>query len=170
MMSTQIFHRQVWPLRERLYRVAYRLLGERTEAEDVVQDTMIKLWEKRAELGTINNVEAWCIRLLKNQGIDRFRKLQRRNTQGLDETHDLPSRDMNPNKKLQQQELRQHIHAVIQALPLQRRMVVHLREIEGQSYQEIADALDLSLDQVRTDLHRARKSLRAALSKNICHE
>ncbi|MEM6878195.1 MAG: RNA polymerase sigma factor [Bacteroidota bacterium] len=168
-MSAQIFHRQVWPLRERLFRLAYRLLGERTEAEDVVQEAMVKLWEKRAELGGIKNVEAWCFRLLRNHSIDRYRSIQRQTTQHLDTAPDLPSPDISPDAKLQQQELRQHIDKMIQALPEQRRVVIHLREIEERSYQEIADMLGISLDQVRTDLHRARKSLRAALSKNPCH-
>ncbi|MEM6396743.1 MAG: RNA polymerase sigma factor [Bacteroidota bacterium] len=169
-MSAQIFHTRVWPLRDRLYRLAYRLLGERTEAEDVVQETMLKLWEKRTDLIEVNNVEAWSFRLLRNQSIDRYRSLKRRTTQDLANAPEPVSNASNPSQQIEQKELRQAIDQIIQGLPEQRRMVLHFREVEERSYQEIADMLDISLDQVRIDLHRARKALRTQLIKNPCYE
>ena len=169
-MSTQIFQQQVWPLRERLYRVAFRLLGERAEAEDVVQEAMIKLWERREELATIKNVEGWCIRIVRNHGIDRYRSRKRRSSSGLEQAAELADPTPDPSAQLQTRDMQTRIHRLIQQLPEQRRMVIQLREIDGMSYREIADQLKISLDQVRTDIHRGRVALRAALLKNPCHE
>lgn len=164
-MSTQIFQNQVWPLRDRLYRLAFRLLGERSEAEDAVQEAMIKLWERREELTSVQNVEGWCVRVVRNQSIDRYRSRKRRSTAGLDQAAELVETTPNPAAQLQTRDMQERIHRLIQGLPEQRRMVLQLREIEGLSYQEIADQLRISLDQVRTDIHRGRQALRKALTK-----
>ncbi len=169
-MSTQIFQQQVWPLRDRLYRMAFRLLGERAEAEDVVQEVMIKLWERREELPNIQNVEGWCVRIVRNHGIDRYRSRKRRSSTGLEQAAELADQAPDPALQLQTSDMQERIHRLIQGLPEQRRLVLQLREIEGLSYREIAEQLRITLDQVRTDIHRGRQALRAALVKNPIHE
>jgi len=169
-MNAQRFRDSIWPQRDRLYRLALRLVGESTEAEDVVQETMIKLWEDRNRLAEVNNLDAWCTRLVRNLGIDRLRSKQRRRNQPLEAAPQVADRAPDPIKSLQAADLKSHIDRLMMKLPEQRRLVLHLREVEGLSYREIADQLGISLDQVRTDIHRARQFLRAALQPYHQHE
>ncbi len=150
-------------MRDRLYRVAFRLLGESAAAEDMVQDSLLKIWEKRSELPHIQQPAAWCIRILNNRCIDLLRNRQRVTYSDLATAHQLYDPTPNPQQQLEHNDRKQRIVAALQSLPLQRRQVVELREIEGLSYQEIATILGISLDQVRTDLHRARLQLRQLL-------
>lgn len=169
-MSTQRFRDHIWPLRDRLYRLAVQVVGERAEAEDVVQETMIKIWEKRDSLDQINNLDAWCARLVRNLGIDRYRSRKRRAQINLDQAATVADAAPSPVGHLQARDLQHQIDHCMQQLPTQRRMVIHLREVEGLSYKEIAQTLEISLDQVRTDIHRGRLFLRNALQEHQCHE
>lgn len=168
-MSAQRFHDQVWPLRDRLYRIALRLSGQQDEAEDIVQETMIKLWEDRSGLEQIKNIEGWCVRLVRNLGIDKLRSRQRKRLTDIDQAVTIAETSANPEKQLEGNDTMDQINLLIQQLPEQRRMVIQLREIEEMSYQEIADTLDISVDQVKTDIHRGRQYLRLALTQNGCH-
>ena len=169
-MNHQRFQEQVWPMRDRLYRLAFRLMGERTEAEDVVQETMIKIWEDRDQLARINNLEGWCTRLVRNLGIDRLRVKQRRPAMNIEKAYHLVDTRQDAQQQVEGMESMAEIERLLLQLPEQRRLVIHLREIEGCSYKEIADQLGISLDQVRTDIHRGRKFLRTALRKGQYHE
>lgn len=162
-MSTKRFHEQVWPLRDRLYRIALRLLGEQATAEDMVQESLIKIWEKRAELGHIQQPAAWCMRIVRNRCIDWLRSPKRLLSGELAAAHYLPDQQADPLALLERKDQMSLIAAALAALAPQRRQVVELREIEGLSYQEIAEIMGISLDQVRTDLHRGRLQLRQLL-------
>lgn len=168
-MSAQRFHNQVWPLRDRLYRLAFRLSGEKAEAEDIVQETMIKLWEDRNGLDEIKNIEGWCVRLVRNLGIDKIRSRKRKRLTDIDQAGAVVERSANPERQLEGSDTMDQINRLIQKLPEQRRMVLQLREIEEMSYKEIAEALNISVDQVKTDIHRGRQYLRRALTQNGCH-
>ncbi|MEM9834863.1 MAG: sigma-70 family RNA polymerase sigma factor [Bacteroidota bacterium] len=168
-MSAQRFHEQVWPLRDRLYRLALRLVGEGAEAEDVVQETMIKIWEKRTDLDEIHNLEGWCMRLVRNLGIDKLRSRQRKGLTSLDQAALMQENGAGPARQLEGKDAMEQLQKMLQNLPEQRRLVVQLREIEGLSYKEIAAALDISVDQVKTDIHRGRQQLRRTLTQQGYH-
>ncbi|MEL6140780.1 MAG: sigma-70 family RNA polymerase sigma factor [Bacteroidota bacterium] len=157
-------------MRDRLYRLALRLIGEQTEAEDVVQETMIKIWEDRDKLARINNLEGWCTRLVRNLGIDRLRVKQRRPSLDIEKAFHLTDDRPDVHRQVETKESMAEIERLLLSMPEQRRLVIHLREIEGLSYKEIASQLDISLDQVRTDIHRGRLYLRKALRKGQYHE
>ena len=169
-MNHQRFQEQVWPMRDRLYRLALRLIGEQAEAEDVVQETMIKIWEDRDRLGRIQNLEGWCTRLVRNLGVDRLRVKQRRPSINIEKAYHLADVQQDVHRQVEGKESMAAIEQLLQTMPEQRRLVIHLREIEGLSYKAIASQLDISLDQVRTDIHRGRQFLRAALRKGQYHE
>ena len=83
-MNLETFQNLVFPVRNKLYRFAFRLLGDNEEAKDVVQEVFIKVWNGRAELGEVRNMEAWCMRITKNLSLDRLRQQQRRPTDSID--------------------------------------------------------------------------------------
>lgn len=162
-MSTQRFYEQVWPLRDRLYRTALRLLGEPATAEDMVQESLIKIWEKRHDLPEVKQPAAWCTRIVNNRCIDWLRSQKRHPSMELSAAQMMADQQPNPQELLEKNDNKTIVTAALSALSPQRRQVVELREIEGLAYQEIADILGISLDQVRTDLHRGRLQLRKLL-------
>ena len=166
-MSThRDFQQRVLPVRHKLYRFALRILGSVEEAEDVVQEVLIKIWDRRQDMNQYLNMEAWCMKMTKNLSLDRL-KAARRQTQQLSDkvlTFPAPSSE-SPYMQVAQEDTLEHIHQWIAQLPQKQQMVIQLREIEGYSYQEIAEVLDMSMEQVKVNLFRARKKLREQLEK-----
>ncbi|MGH1435373.1 MAG: RNA polymerase sigma factor [Lewinella sp.] len=159
------FREQIWPIKDRLYRLALRLVNDRAEAEDVVQEVMVKLWQQGKDLLLIKNMEAWCLRMTRNQALDKLKGgYRKRRTEITDNLPQFTVKD-GPDQQLEWKDTYQQIRAIIQNLPENHRSVVQLRDIEGMSYQEIADALEMTMPQVKTNLFRARKALREALLK-----
>lgn len=159
------FREQIWPIKDRLYRLALRLVNDRAEAEDVVQEVMIKLWRQGKGLLQIKNMEAWCLRMTRNQALDKLKGGYRKRRTELEPNLPELKADRQPDQQLEWQDTYQQIRTLMQQLPENHRSVVQLRDIEGLSYQEIATALEMSMSQVKTNLFRARKSLREALLK-----
>lgn len=164
------FREQIWPIKDRLFRLAYRLVNDRAEAEDVVQEVMIKLWKQGQDLKLVRNLEAWCLRLTRNQALDKLKGGYRKRKATLEQVHE-PSTPTNtqPDQLTEWQDTYEQIEKLIQNLPTDYQAVVQLRDIEGMTYQEIANALDMSLSQVKTNLFRARKRLREALEKRSAY-
>ncbi len=164
-MTANDFQKQIWPLRDQLFRFACRLLGDEAEAADTVQETLIKVWDKRRDLGAIENKEAWCLRLVRNASIDRMRSGYRKRRTDLKAVADLGAKQQTPSQQLQAKDTLQQVRMLMSGLPENQRAVMQLRDIEGLSYQEIADVLDMSMAQVKTNLHRARTYIRRAMQK-----
>ena len=155
----------ITPIQDKLFRFALRMVGSVEEAEDVVQEVWIKLWKQRDYLDKIQNVEAWCMQLTRNISIDHLRSKHRR-TEGLDEgVRQIQSNDHTPDVTLTKKDLFQKIQQMMNDLPEQQRDVMHLRDIEGYAYQEIADMLDLTLNQVKINLFRARTTIRKQIEQ-----
>ena len=161
-MSIKDFTQRVAPLKDRLFRFALRMTDQRTLAEDVVQEVLIKLWEKRADLGAIQHLEAWSVRLIRNLSIDKLRSKHQQTTT-LPDHYESVAVEPTPQEQLEHREQVQRIHALVQQLPEKQRLVFHLREMEELSYQEIGDALDIPLNQVKVNLFRARQALQQQL-------
>jgi RNA polymerase sigma-70 factor (ECF subfamily) len=157
------FKEQIWPIKDRLFRLALRVVDDRAEAEDVVQEVMIKLWRQGQDLQLVKNLEAWCFRLTRNLALDKLKGGYRKRRTELPSDNNVLQTTDRPDQLLEAQDGYQRIRSFIQALPEQHRAVMHLRDIEGLSYQEIASALDMTLPQVKTNLFRARKAVKAAI-------
>jgi RNA polymerase sigma-70 factor (ECF subfamily) len=160
-MTAENFKQQFLPYTDKLYILACRLLNDRDEACDAVQDVFLKLWSKRNELEIQNN-EAFCVTLLKNICVDMLRK--RRKNQSLTDVEQVES-----EKKLSKQ-IEAHydwlkMRELIKQLPEQQQQVVKLRHIKEYTMAEIAEHTGLSESNVRTTLSRARKLLREKFEK-----
>lgn len=160
-----MFETLVLPTKNKLFRFAFRLLGSSEEAKDVVQDVMIKVWNGREQMGEVQNMEAWCMRITKNLSLDRLRTKQRRATGSLDETLEIRTETLTPYERTEVHENMNRINEMIRALPEKQRQVIHLRDVEGYSYNEICDILELDMNQVKVSLFRARNSVREKLMK-----
>lgn len=169
-MNWMEFREQIWPIKDRLYRLAFRLVNDRAEAEDVVQEVMIKVWKQGQDLKLIRNLEAWCLKLTRNQALDKLKGGYRKRKANLEQLQEpRTAANTQPDQQAEWQDAYEHIRALMQNLPPDYRSVVQLRDIEGMSYQEIAEALDMSLAQVKTNLFRARKKLREAMEKRSAY-
>jgi RNA polymerase sigma factor (sigma-70 family) len=158
-----IFQQHIFPVRNKLYRFALRITGSTHEAEDVVQDVLTKAWKTSEEpetAGQIRNWEAWCMTLTHNRSLDRNRSRNIRRTSALEIVPETTSSSDSPAVVLEQQDTIERIKTKMQQLPEKHRLVMHLRDIEEMTYDEIAQTLDMTLDQVKTNLHRARKAIR----------
>lgn len=163
-VTTQQFKSFILPLKNKLYRFALSFVVNEADAKDVVQDVMIKSWERIEDISKIKNIEAWCMTMTRNKSLDMLRKKGRNHLQIADQVH-LSSTELNPFEKTSTLESRSNIQHFIAQLPDNQREVITLRDIEGHSYKEIADILNLELNHVKVLLHRARQSVKKKLEK-----
>lgn len=164
-MNYETFENRVLPVKNKLFRFAFRLLGSSEEAKDVVQEVMIKVWNGREQMATIENMEAWCMRITKNLSLDRLRSNQRRATDSLTESFEIRQETLTPHERTEIHENMQRVNEMIAALPEKQRQVIHLRDVEGYSYNEICEILELDMNQVKVNLFRARTTVREKLVK-----
>lgn len=160
-MTWDIFHEQIFPIRHKLYRFALRITGSTHEAEDVVQEVMEKVWKNSEEQSAlVNNWEAWCMTLTKNRSLDKARSRSIRRTSSLEGVAERNNESASPAQYAEQADLVSKAKKIMDQLPETQKLVMHLRDIEELTYDEIAETLQISLDQVKISLHRARKAVR----------
>lgn len=165
-MSLEIFLSQVVPVRQKLYRFAYRLLENEEDAMDVTQDALLKVWQQQERMSDLQNMEAWCMRIVRNLALDKVKARKYRRSEELDRASEVPAlHEANPHAAAEQQDVMNKVHRVIAALPDKYRTIIQLRDIDGYSYQEIADILVIEMSEVKINLHRARKAVREQLQK-----
>jgi RNA polymerase sigma factor (sigma-70 family) len=164
-MSTDLFTQRVLPMKDKLFRFAFRLLQNAQEAEDAVQEVLVKIWMKRGEWDRWENMEGYCMTITRNHCLDRLKVHTAHRVEVSAAAH-LRSGDRDPAEKVQDKDLRNRVRQCMEALPEKHQLVMQLREMEGLSYQEIAAALSLSVDQVKINLHRARNAVKEVLIKD----
>ena len=164
-MNLEAFQNRVLPVKNKLYRFALRMLGNEDDAKDVIQEVFIRVWNGRERMDEVQNMEAWCMRIVKNLSLDKLRSNQRRGTQSLDESFDIQHSEVTPDVKTELGESMQNVSQLIAALPEKQRQVIHLRDVEGYTYNEICDIMEIDMNQVKVNLFRARNAIREKLSK-----
>lgn len=145
-------------MRGKLYRLVYLWIKDRSLAEDVLQNVFIKSLARQKELQSHPNLAGWMIKSLKNEVLMHHRTNSR--LDGLENMEEPAQLDPNTMESGESHRL---IFSLVDRLPDKQREIFHLREIEEMSYEDIAHHLDISLDQVRVNLHRARKTIREKL-------
>jgi len=163
-MSLEAFKTRVLPVKNKLYRFAYRLLGDESEAQDVVQEVLIKVWGQRDRMDELENMEAWCMRITRNLSYDKLKSKTRKYTEPLAEGFDVGATgERSPEERTEQKDMMRMIRSLMERLPDKQRHVMQLRDIEGYSYKEIGEILELDMAQVKVNLFRARKKIRESL-------
>ena len=155
------FRNDVLPLKNELLRLALRITLNHAEAEDVVQETMIKVWNRRDHWDEIESIEAFCLTICRNISLDKVKKAENQN-QSLNDEHDAPDRSYasNPEEQAEQRDKILLIRRLINTLPEKQRSVMQLRDFEGKSYKEIAEILAISEEQVKVNIFRARQTIK----------
>lgn len=158
-MVARDFKTSVLPVSNKLLRFATHFLKDENEAKDVVQDVFLKLWQKRDSLGQIENIDAFAMRMTRNRCLDVIRA---RKVVPIDAETDrkLKEETVDVHSQVELSESAKQIKMLINRLPDLQRTVMHLRDIEQLSYEEIAEATELKVNAIRVNLSRARKKVR----------
>ena len=166
------FRNDVLPLKNELYRLALRITLNHADAEDVVQETMIKVWNRRDHWDEIESIEAFCLTVCRNMSLDKIKRAENQNKslESLREdgrysgTNEHEAADhsysSNPEEQAMQRDRILLIRRLIDKLPEKQRSVMQLRDFEGKSYKEIAQILDISEEQVKVNIFRARQTIK----------
>ena len=154
------------------YNIAYRLTGNHADAEDLTQESFLRAYRFFDRYNREMPFENWLYRIMSRVFIDELRKRPKLKTHSLDQPLtagdsgdadillEIPDLESNPEQKMLSESLEEHLQCALNALPEEFRVAVILADIEGLSYEEIAETMNCSLGTVRSRLHRGRKLLR----------
>lgn len=148
------------PLKNKFYRLALRVLHNHEEAQDVTQETLIRLWRRSETLANADEAEALGLTICHNLAIDTYRREGRDHDNLDDDQINLADTALSPLETISRNQQRQLLLKQINTLPDRQKCVLQLRDIEGLSYKKIADALNMSEEQVKINLFRARQALK----------
>lgn len=151
------------PFKDKVFRLAKRLLVSTEEAQDASQEVMMKLWMKKDKLSQYDNVEAFAMTVTKNHCLDRLKSKQATQLSLVHSNFTEPA--SSPDKQIDVVDAVSHVERLMDKLPGQQRMIIQLKDVEGYEYPEIAEMLDMNETAIRVALSRARKTLRDELIK-----
>ena len=163
-MTIQTFKRNVFPVQAKLFRLAKTLLPEEEDAEDTVQEALLKLWQNRQNLTNYRSIEALAMVITKNLCFDKLKSSHRQRVVPLSPTTDAVGRD-NPYQQAEQSDSARLLQQLIAQLPEQQRLVIHLRDVEEYSYEEMEQLTGMCVNNIRVALSRARRSVREMYTK-----
>lgn len=164
-MKNISFRNDVLPLKDALYRLALRITLCHEEAQDIVQDTLIKVWDKRESWNEIESIEAFSITICRNLALDRIKKHDNLNDSLEERQTESPDTSSTPFEDTLQQDRIELVRNLVNALPEKQRSCMQLRDFEGKPYKEIAKILGISEEQVKVNIFRARQTVKERFQK-----
>ncbi|WP_438973201.1 RNA polymerase sigma factor [Polaribacter sp.] len=162
-MNQSDFLEVILPFKDKVFRLAKRLLVSKEEAEDATQELIFKLWKNKNKIRDYKNVEAFAMTMTKNYCYDRLKSKQANNLTLVHSNY--KENETTLDKKLEYRDSVQQVHQLIEKLPENQKLIMQLRDIEQYSFDEICKILDMKSTAVRVALSRARKTVREALIK-----
>jgi RNA polymerase sigma factor (sigma-70 family) len=152
----------VMPFKDKVFRLAKRLLVSTEEAEDATQEVLMKLWNNKAKIEEYKNVEAFSMTMTKNFCFDKLKSKQAQNLKIVHSNYEDGNTSL--QKQLELNDSVNWVSRIIEGLPEQQKLVIQLRDIEEYDLDEIAKMLDMNNTAVRVALSRARKTIREKLT------
>mgnify|MGYP005997452943 FL=1 len=162
-MNQSDFLKVVLPFKDKVFRLAKRLLVSREEAEDATQELIFKLWKNKSKIGNYKNVEAFAMTMTKNYCYDRLKSKQASNLTLVHSNY--KEKETSLDKKLEYQDSVNQVHQLIEKLPENQKIIIQLRDVEQYDFEEICKMVDMKPTAVRVALSRARKTIREELIK-----
>lgn len=157
-----------------IYYLAYRLLGNHLDADDVVQETFVRVYRRQREIANVNSFTSFLTRIATNYAIDLLRKRQSRGSVGDDLTAlpgdiqiELARRVRTPEELFKNKVIMKEITQALEKLPPRQRITIILHDVEGYSKSEVATILSCPEATVRSNLHIARSKLKKILKKRL---
>jgi len=162
-MNQKDFMQLVAPFKDKIFRLAKRLLVSVEEAEDATQEVLVKLWNKKDILSQYNSVEALAMTMTKNYCLDQLKSKRAGN---LKIVHtNFTDREAGLQQKVEDRDSWSWVEKMIDKLPQQQKLIVQMRDIEQYDYDEIAKIMEMNETAVRVALSRARKTIREFITK-----
>ena len=162
-MNQKEFLNIVMPFKDKVFRVAKRLLISTEEAEDATQELYLKLWNNKQKLSSYKSIEAFAMTMTKNYCFDRLKSKQANNLSLVHSNYKETTTSL--NKQVELKDSVSKVHELIEDLPEQQKLIIQLRDIEQYEFEEIGKMLDMNETAVRVSLSRARKTIREQLIK-----
>jgi RNA polymerase sigma factor (sigma-70 family) len=162
-MQKQEFLNIVMPLKDKLYRLAKRILVSHDEAEDAVQEVFLKLWNGRENIKKYSKPEAFAMTMTKNYCLDRLKSKQASNLTIVHQNY--KSYDSRTEDQVEAKDGVGMVFEIMKQLPEQQRIILQLRDVEEYEYSEIAEVMEMNETAIRVNLSRARKLVREELIK-----
>ena len=162
-MNQNEFVKSITPFKDKLFRLAKRLLVSTEEAEDATQEVLLKLWNKNENLSNYNSLEAFAMTMTKNYCLDQLKSKRASNIKLVHDNY--TNREPSLLQKLEDKDSLDWVEKVINQLPEQQRMIIQMRDIEQYEFEEIAKILEMNETAIRVALSRGRKTIRAFMLK-----
>jgi RNA polymerase sigma-70 factor (ECF subfamily) len=162
-MKQSDFLKVVLPFKDKVFRLAKRLLVSTEEAEDATQELFFKLWKSKEKIADYKNVEAFAMTMTKNYCYDRLKSKQASNLTLVHSNY--KEKETSLDKKIEYRDSVYQVHQLIENLPEQQKIIIQLRDVEQYDFDEIAKMVDMQPTAVRVALSRARKTIREQLTK-----
>ncbi|MFA6400642.1 MAG: sigma-70 family RNA polymerase sigma factor [Salinivirgaceae bacterium] len=166
-MTSEEFKEKVFVLKDKLYRFSKQILADDMDAQDAVQDVLMKLWTVKDELQRYESIEAFAMTMTKNRCLDKLRQKKVRYEKSDDLRRCIETVD-NSNR-YENQEINELLRKSIQTLTEPQKTIMYLRDIEGYEFEEIEPLVDMKTETIRVNLSRARKKVREELNKIISY-
>lgn len=162
-MNQSDFIKVISPFKDRLFRLAKRLLVSTEEAEDATQEVLVKLWNNKSKLEAYSSVEALAMTMTKNYCLDQLKS--KRATEMRIVHSNYTDRQAGLQQQTEDRDSWEWVEKIIEKLPEQQKLILQMRDIEQYEFEEIAKIMDMNETAVRVALSRARKALREELTK-----
>jgi len=152
----------VMPFKDKVFRLAKRLLVSREEAEDATQEILLKLWKNKQKISEYKNVEAFSMTMTKNFCLDRLKSKQAQNLKIVHSNY--TDNNLSLQKQVEARDSMDWVSKIMVELPEQQKIIIQLRDIEEYDFAEISKMLDMNETAIRVSLSRARKTIREKLT------
>ncbi len=162
-MNQTDFLKVTFPIKDKVFRLAKRLLVSAEEAEDATQELFLKLWKQKKKLNEYKSVESYAMTMTKNYCLDRLKSKQANNISLVHSNY--KERTTSLDKSIETKDSLAIVYKLIDKLPEQQKMIIQLRDIEAYDFDEISKVMEMKPTAVRVALSRARKTIREALIK-----
>lgn len=163
-MSSERFKKEILPLRQQLLQMSLKILGDKQDAEDAVQESLLKLWRVRDTLKSYDTLGAFATTVTKNTCLDKIRL--RKQTKTIEEYFTISGSD-DPELQLERKDTNNLIRMIIQTLPSLQQQIITMKDIDEYETEEIAEITGTTIEAVRTNLSRARKKVREEYLKIV---
>lgn len=162
-MNHNEFMHLVNPFKDKVFRLAKRLLVSTEEAEDATQEVLVKLWHKNESLDSYNSVEAFAMTMVKNYCLDQLKSKRAGN---LSIVHNnFTDREPGLHQQVEDSDSLNWVEKIINTLPEQQKLIIQMRDIEQYEFAEIAEILQMNETAIRVALSRGRKTIREFMTK-----
>lgn len=163
-MNQITFLRLIDPVKDKIYRLALRLLVSKESAEDATQEVILKLWSRNSKLNDYANLEAFAMTVTKNYCLDQLKLKQNNNLKIVHSNYD--NRENNGHEQLEIVDEMEQVVRILNRLPEQQKLIFQLRDVEQYDYEEISEITKMNETAIRVALSRARKKIREELIKS----